>query len=216
MLVGTLAYASWLNEFGAVATLAKTQDPLQLACRQTIRLATKDSFLSALQATQLPFAKVPGASSKKPSTAVMLLGGGLRVELLASGPILGEIVAVPELDWHARAIPFYDYLLEGSRPAAVLAGGHCIPAALPDVAHIIWYRLYSSTRSGEDPATAEKDLTAAATLAAILIEQEGAVLRESYREAPRALRSAAISRLPRLERLLAENPRARDEFRKLR
>jgi hypothetical protein len=215
VVVGTLAYTSWLNEFGAVATLAKTQDPLQLARRQAMKLATKATFLSTLQATQLPFAKVPGASSKKPSTAVMLPGGALRVELLAPGPILGEVVAVPELEWHALAIPFYDYLLEGSRPAAILAGGHCIPAALPDVTRIIWYKLHSSTRSAGGPA-AEKDLSAAATLAAILIEQEGVVLRESYREAPRALRSAALSRLPRLEGLLAEHPQARDEFRKLR
>jgi hypothetical protein len=49
-----------------------------------------------------------------------------------------------------------------------------------------------------------------------LVERENAVLRESYREAPRALRNAAHSRLQQLERLLAEHPQARDEFRKLR
>jgi hypothetical protein len=52
--------------------------------------------------------------------------------------------------------------------------------------------------------------------AAILVEQDGLLLRESYRESPRALRNAAHSRLPRLEGLLAEHPQARDEFRKLR
>ena len=179
--------------------LAKTQDPLELARRRTLKLATKPSFLATLQATQLPFAEVPGASRKKPSTALMLSGGGLRVELFASGPILGEIVFVPELDWHALTIPFYDYLLEGSREAGILAGGHCVSAMLPDVTRMIWYKLYSSTRHGGDPALAEKDLAIAATLAAILIERDGVLLRESYREAPRALRNAAHSRLPRLE-----------------
>jgi hypothetical protein len=146
----------------------------------------------------------------------MLLGGGLRVELFAPGPILGEIVLVPELNWHALAIPFYDYLLEGSRDAGILAGGHCIPAKLPDVMRLIWFKLYASTRHGSDVALAEKDLEIAATLAAILVEREGALLRESYREAPRILRNAAHSRLQRLEGLLAEHPQARDEFRKLR
>jgi hypothetical protein len=56
----------------------------------------------------------------------------------------------------------------------------------------------------------------AATLAAVLVEQQSALLRESYREAPRELRNAAHSRLPRLEKLLVEHPQARDEFRKLR
>jgi hypothetical protein len=216
VVVGTLAYLSWLNEYGAIATVAKTHDPLELARRQILRLTAKSSFLATLQATQLPFAEVPGASIKKPSTALTLSGGGLRVELFAPGPISGEIVFVPELDWHALAIPFYDYLLEGSRDAGILAGGHCIPAMLPDVTRMIWYKLYASTRHGRDLALAEKDLAIAATLAAILIERDGVLLRESYREAPRALRNAAHSRLPRLEGFLAEHPQARDEFRKLR
>jgi hypothetical protein len=216
VVVGSLAYLSWLNEYGAIATAAKTPEPLQVARRQALKLAGKPSFLATLQATQLPFAPVPGTSRKKPATALMLSGGELRVELFAPGPIMGEVVFAPELDWHASAIPFYDYLLEGSRDAGILAGGHCVPAMLPDVTRMIWYQLYSSTRHGRDLALAEKDLAIAATLAAILIEGDGVLLRESYREAPRALRNAAHSRLPRLEGLLAEHPQARDEFRKLR
>lgn len=216
VVVGTLAYSSWLNEYGASVTVVKTQEPLELARRQTLKLAAKTSFLATLQATQLPFAAAPGASRKNPSTTLALPGGGLRVELLAPGPILGEIVFVPELEWHALAIPFFDYLLEGSRDAGILAGGHCVPAMLPDVTRLIWYKLYASTRHGRDFALAEKDLTTAATLAALLIEIDGVPLRESYRAAPRALRNAAHSQLPRLERLLAEHPQTRDEFRKLR
>jgi hypothetical protein len=220
-VVGTLAYMSWLNEYGAIAptVIAETagaQD-VQLARRQALKLATTVSFLSAMHATQLPFVLIPGLPSKNPPTSVKLPGAeGGRVEILAPGPILGEIVALPELDWHAQTVPFYDYLLEGSRTAAALAGGHCIPILLPDAARIIWHNLYSSTRLDADPAKAERDLVYAATLAAILIEQESLLLRESYREAPRELRNAAHSRLPRLEKLLAEHPPARDEFRKLR
>jgi len=215
-LVGTLAYLSWLNEYGALATSVGAQD-VELARRQTLKLATTVSFLSAMHATQLPFAPIPGMPSKNPPTSVKLPGTeGRRVDLLAPGPLLGEIVAVPELDWHAQTIPFYDYLLEGSRAAAALAGGHCIPIMLPQAARMIWHKLYSSTGRRNDPAQAEQDLVQAATLAAILIEQQGALLRESYREAPRELRNAAHSRLPRLEKLLAEHPQARDEFRKLR
>jgi hypothetical protein len=107
-------------------------------------------------------------------------------------------------------------LLEGSRDAGVLAGGHCIPVQLPEVARIIWYQLFTSTRRGKDAALADNDLLQAATLAALMVEHDGALLRDSYRAAPRELRNAAHSRLPRLERLLAEHPGPRDEFRKLR
>jgi hypothetical protein len=216
VLVGTLAYLSWLNEYGAMVTATGAQD-VELARRQTLKLPTPVSFLSAMHATQLPFALIPGMPGKNPPTSVKLPGAeGRRVDILAPGSLLGEIVSVPELEWHAQTIPFYDYLLEGSRAAAALAGGHCIPIMLPDAARLLWHKLYSSTRGKKDPAKAEKDLVQAATLAAILVEQEGALLRESYREAPRELRNAAHSRLPRLEKLLAEHPQARDEFRKLR
>ena len=216
VVVGSLAYMSWLNEFGAAAPAAGALH-VKLARRQMLKLATTISFLSAMHATQLPFVVIPGVPRKNPSTSMKLTGGdGRRVEVFAPGPILGEIVALPELDWHAQTVPFYDYLLEGSRVGAALAGGHCVPILLPDVARMIWYNLYSSTRRGEDPAKAERHLVQAATLAAILIVQQSVLLRESYREAPRELRNVAHSRLPRLEKLLAEHPRARDEFRKLR
>jgi hypothetical protein len=155
--------------------------------------------------------------SHKPSTSVKLPGAeGLRIDMLAPGPLLGEIIAVPELDWHAQTIPFFDYLLEGSRPAAMLAGGHCIPIMLPEATRMIWHKLYSSTHREQEPTKAEKDLVQAVTLAAILIEQDSVSLRETFRRAPRELRIAATSRLPRIETLLASHPQALDGFRQLK
>lgn len=212
VVVGTLAYMSWLNEFGAMATAARTQD-IDLARRQRLKLATTIPFLSSMQATQLPFARVPGTPCTEPSTSVKLPGAeGLRVDILAPGPVLGDIVAVPELEWHAQTIPHYEYLLEGSRAAAMLAGGHCVPIMLPEATRMIWHKLYSSTQRAKEPAKAEKDLVQALTLAAILIEQDSVPLRESFRGAPRELRTAALARLPRMEALLAAHPQALDAF----
>jgi hypothetical protein len=215
-LVGTLAYMAWLNEYGAIATATKIQG-IHLARVQPLKLAANVALLAVLQSTQLPFAPVAGASHRKPSTAATLPGvEGIRVDVLGSGAVLGEIVPVPEIEWRARAVPFFGYLLEGSRSIAMLAGGHCIPVRVPQVTRMIWHKLFSSTRRKKDPAKAEQDLLQAATLAAVLIEQEKLLLRESFREAPGELRNAALSQLLRLENLLAEHPRARDEFRKLR
>ena len=215
VVVGTLAYMSWLNEYGAMATAARTQD-IDLARRHRLKLATTVPFLSSMQATKLPFTRIPGMPSHKPSTSVKLPGAeGLRVDILAPGPVLGEIIAVPELSWHAQTIPFYDYLLEDSRAAAMLAGRHCIPIMLPEVTRIIWHKLYSSTHRETEPTKAEKDLVQAVTLAAILIEQDSASLRETFRHVPRELRKAAISRRPRIEMLLASHPQTLDGFREL-
>jgi hypothetical protein len=35
---------------------------------------------------------------------------------------LGQVVHLPELDWHAQIIPCFDYLLTSPRQAAMLAG----------------------------------------------------------------------------------------------
>lgn len=215
VVVGTLAYMSWLNEYGAMATAARTQD-IDLARRQTLKLGTTVSFLSSMQATQLPFVKIPGLPTRNPSTSVKLPGAeGLRVDMLAPGRVLGEIVDVPELKWHAQAIPYYDYLLDGNGSAAMLAGGHCIPIKLPQAARMIWHKIYSSAHRTNEPAKAEKDLVQAATLAAILVEQDSVSLSESFGSAPRELRKAVISRLPRIEMLLVDHPQVLDGFREL-
>jgi len=216
VVVGTLAYMTWLNEYGAMAAAARTQD-LDLARRKTLKLAATIPFLSTIQATQLPFVSVPGMPSRTPSTPVKLPGAeGMRVDLLAPGPVLGEIVAVPELAWHAQAIPYYDYLLDAPKSSVMLAGGHCIPILLPDVSRMLWHKLYSSTHRAREPTRAEKDLVHAATLAAILVEQENSSLRQSFKDAPPKLRAAARARLPRLQALLAPHPQAQEEFSRLR
>jgi hypothetical protein len=215
VISGALAYATWLNEFGAIAPIPETPEHLELARRQPLKLPIAATFDSIMQATQLSVTEIAPGSRKKSPTSV-IIGGSLTVDLVAPGAISGEVIAVPELGFHAQTIPFHGYLLEASRGAVILAGGHCVPVMLADPARMIWYSLYMSTRRRKDAAMAENDLMQAATLAAILIEQNGLVLRESYRDAPRELRNAAHSRLARLEGVLVEHPQARDEFRKLR
>ena len=212
LVVGTLAYMSWLNEYGAMATAARTQD-VDLARRQQLKLAATIPFLASMKATHLPFTRVPGMPSDEPSTSVKLPGAdGLRVDILAPGPVLGKIISVPELEWHAQSIPHYDYLLQGGRPATLLAGGHCVPVMLPEVTRMIWHKLYSSARRTQDPTKAEKDLVQAVTLAAIICEQDNVSLLDSFRHAPDALRKASLTRLPRVTKLLAEHPQTLDAF----
>jgi hypothetical protein len=210
-VVGTLCYMAWLNELGAKAVAMRTQD-LDLARRQRLKLAAPLPFLETVQATRLPFVAVPGLPSASPSTSVKLPGpDGLRVDVLAPGRTLGAAVRVPELDWHAQAIPHYDYLLDDPVPAALLAGSHCVPVLLPAAERVVWHKVYASaTRHGE-PEKAAKDLLQAATLAAILVEQQDALLAESFREAPVALRNAAQRRLPALRRLLAAHPQTLEQ-----
>jgi hypothetical protein len=209
-LVGTLAFMSLLNDLGAVVTAARTQD-IDLARRQALKLAAPVPFLEAVQATLLEFFPVPGLTPSALSTSVKRPGAeGLRVDVLAPGEELGSVKPVPELAWHAQTVPFFDYLLQAPRAGAVLAGGHCIPANLPDPARFVWHKLYSSTKRHSDTAKARKDLQQAAVLAAVLADLEGGALEEAATAAPGEVLEAANTRFPALQELLAAHPAAVD------
>lgn len=206
MVVGTLAFMALLNELGAHAVASRTQD-IDLARRQALKLAAPLSFLQTVQATRLQFSPIPALSLKTPSTSVKLPGAaGLRVDLLADGPDIGQIIKVPELDWHAQTIPHFSYLLREPRPAAVLAGGHCIPVELPSPERFVWHKIYSSTARVATKDKAPKDLLQAATLAAVLVEQDDARLGDALAAAPPEVRAAAQTRWPALRALLARHP----------
>ena len=211
-LVGTLCYMAWLNELGAKAIAVRTQD-IDLARRQSLKLAAPLPFLQTVQATLLPFAAIPGLPSHSPPTSVKLPGReGLRIDLLAPGRALGASVPIPELQWHAQGVPHFDYLLEKPSLAAVLAGGHCVPVRIPRPERWIWHKLYSSTARRGFPEKADKDLLQAATLAAILTEQDDDVISDALGDVPAALKTAARKRLPALRKALATHPQTLEQF----
>lgn len=186
-LVGTLAYMAWLNELGAVAVSARTQD-IDLARGAPLELGAPVTFMSTMEATELPFVAVPGMKPGTPATSVKLPGvQGLRVDVLAPGEPIGAVVTTPELGWSAQAIPFYDYLLQSPEPAAALAGGHCVPVRLPQPARLVWHKLYSSKHRSGFREKAAKDRQQALTLAAILADQEPEVLADAFAAIPAAM-----------------------------
>jgi hypothetical protein len=211
VMVGTLAFMAWLNELGVKAVASRTQD-IDLARRQKLKLAAPLSILEAVEATTLGFFAIPGMSWAAPSTSGKRPGkDGLRVDVLTSGTEPGKVVPVPELGWHARAIPHFDYLLASPRNVAMLAGGHCVPVAAPAPERLAWHKLYSSTRRVHDAAKAEKDLRQAATLLAVLVERDNLGLAATAAAAPQEVLDAARQRLPSLRSLLAPHPQALDE-----
>lgn len=208
VLVGTLAYMAWLNEFGAIAVSARTQD-IDLARRQKLKLAAPVEFLNTMRATGLPFTAVPGLPSSQASTSVKLPGvQGLRVDILASGAPLGSTIQIPELSWAAQAIPHYDYLLANPEPAALLAGGHCIPLRVPQAARMAWHKLYASAQRLGFPEKSIKDRLQAATLAAVLAEHEAESLTAAFDAAPDEIKKAAASQFAAVKKLLTGHTEA--------
>lgn len=104
------------------------------------------------------------------------------------------------------------FLLENPRAGAVLAGGHCVPANLPQPARFVWHKLFSSTKRSSDTAKARKDLQQAAVLAAVLAESEEGVLAEAAAAAPPELLQAAKARLAPARALLEAHPAAIEDL----
>ena len=62
-----------------------------------------------------------------------------------------------------------------------------------------------------EPEKANKDLVQAATLLALLAEQDDVVLAESFKAAPAEVRTAAKARLPVLRGLLQAHPQTLEQ-----
>lgn len=200
VLVGTLAYMARLNDLGAAMTSSRTMD-IDVAMESRVKLAIRLEWLATLQGTRLPFVEVPGLSPRTPATSAKLRGaGGLRVDVLTSGHKLGAAVAIPELAWHAQAVPYYDYVLKDPEPSAVLAGGHCIPVRIPQAGRFILHKLYSSHSRVGQPEKAQKDHQQIVTLIAALQDEAPGELRSAYRAAPQELRKKIAKGISSLAR----------------
>ena len=146
--------------------------------------------------TKLGFHPAPSLSRGAGSSSVKLPGAeGLRVDILTAGAQTGLLVDLPALHWHAQTIEHYDYLLQDTREAAILAGGHCIPVRLPAPERFVWHKLYSGIVRKNFPEKALKDLRQAATLAAVLTEQDEDVLPDSATELPAGIKKELAARL---------------------
>lgn len=213
VLVGTLAFMSWLNELGGMAVAARTQD-VDIARNKRLKFAAPLPFLETIKATGLPFVPVPGMPSHTPSTSVKLPGvQGLRVDVLTPGDVLGAIVTVPELEWCAQAVPFYDYLLKDPDPAAILAGGHCIPVKLPQAARFVWHKLYASTQRQGFKEKAEKDRQQALVLGGLIADHEAHLLTDAWQAVPAAMAEAIRPLSDKLVAAAEGHPELQDVFR---
>ncbi|WP_325481789.1 GSU2403 family nucleotidyltransferase fold protein [Piscinibacter sp.] len=205
-VVGTLGYMAWLNELGARAVTARTQD-IDLAASQSLKLAAPASFLDVIAGTKLGFHPVPGLTPGAGSSSVKLAGAeGLRVDILTPGTQTGLLVDLPALHWHGQTIAHYDYLLQDTRAAAILAGGHCIPVRLPAPERFVWHKLYSGIVRKNFPEKALKDLRQATALAAVLTEQDEYVLPDSATELPPGIKKALTARMAVLLKSLDGSP----------
>lgn len=192
VVVGSHAYAALLNELGVNAAGYKTQDiDVARANAISIALPTGISFQALLNETGLSFVPVPGMPSHKPSASFKLPGSeGLAVDLLVPGKKIGEVVPVEELNAHAQAIPFLEFLVEAPVQAVALSPNQVIPICVPAPERFAIHKLFSSQSRRTDRDKIRKDLDQAAILAAAIEDETPGRLSEAFRRIPAEARGA--------------------------
>ncbi len=193
VLVGTHAYGVILNELGVSALpMAMTED-VDVARAARIELAAPPDagLLGLLQQTGLPFHEVPTLKRGGPSTSFKVRGRKLKVDLLM--PARGkpyQAVAVPELNAHAMALPYLEYLLKDSVPSVLIGRDRMVPVTVP---HAGWFCLHKlalyALRAGADNPKREKDVLQAAVLAQALAQKNDFLLTEAIDGADRKLQT---------------------------
>ena len=103
-------------------------------------------------------------------------------------------------------MPYFDYLLDEPEPAAVLAGGHCVPVRLPQAASLVWHKLHASTQRHGFPEKAAKDRRQALALAAVLAEEDPGALRSAFDAADPGMMRRVRRLLARLKEQAQAHP----------
>lgn len=192
VLVGSHAFGALLNELGVSVPFPMTEDvDIARAGRIQIGALPRRGFLGLLRETGLSFQEVPELRRGAPPTSFKVRGKALKVDLLV--PAKGEpyrSVKVPELNAHATGLPFLEFLLEEPVQSLLLGRDRIVPILVPAAGRYCIHKLaVYALRSGSDNPKRDKDAFQAATLAAVLAEEQDFLLHAAIDAMNKALRA---------------------------
>jgi hypothetical protein len=130
---------------------------------------------------------VPQLDRRAPSTSFKPPGRDrLRVDLLM--PTEGttvRILAAPELQAHATALPWLRYLTEESLPSVVIGRSSIVAVNVPRPERLAWHKMLVSQLRHETSEKAPKDLEQAAIVVAVLTEAAPESLGDALSAVPK-------------------------------
>jgi hypothetical protein len=194
VLVGSHAYGALLNELGARAAGFLTED-IDVARGKVLQVAGHESFQTILAESTVRLLPVPGLRRGDPTTSYKAPGKDrLRVDLLA--PSRGReitIVAMPELQAHAVALPYLAYLLDEPIEGVVLGRESVVPLRIPRPERFVWHKMLVSQERTATSEKRNKDILQASVLLAVLVEDAPGAIETARAALPRGARSKAMS-----------------------
>jgi len=209
LLIGSHAYGALLNALGVKAVAYRTED-VDIARREALALPGVPPFIDMLRATGIEFFAVPQIERKAPATSFAEPGGSrLVVDLLV--PSRGEdhpTVPVPELQAHAKGLPYLAYLLGKSQDVPVLSPHGAVVVRVPVPERYAVHKLIVSQLRSTASVKPEKDLKQAATLITALVERFPGAVEDALAAVPKSAAKHVGRALIALKRHLPETAEA--------
>jgi hypothetical protein len=206
LVIGSHAYGALLNALGVKAVSYTTED-VDIARREALALPGVPPFIEMLRATGIEFFEVPRMDCREPPTSFAEPGGSrLRVDLLV--PSRNETyptIAVPELQAHAKGLPYLAYLLGASQEVPILSPHGAVMVRVPVPERYAVHKLIVSQLRAKTSGKPEKDLRQAAALIEALVERFPGAVAEAMAAVPKSAARQIKHALAALRRHLPES-----------
>lgn len=187
LLIGSHAYGALINALGVKAVAYSTED-VDIARREALALSDVPPFIDMLRATGIEFFEVPRLDRRAPSTSFAERGGSrLSVDLLV--PSRGDdypTIPVPELQAHAKGLPYLAYLLGTSQEVPILSPHGVVLVRVPVPERYAVHKLIVAQLRSKTSAKPEKDLRQAATLIEALVERFPGAVEDALAAVPKS------------------------------
>ena len=187
VLIGSHAFGALLNALG-VKTVPYTTEDVDIARPEALALPELPPFLDMLRETGIEFCEVPALNRRQHPTSFKEGGSSrLRVDLLVPSPGEGyPIISVPELEAHAKGLPYLSYLLGDSQEVPVLSPLGVVLVRVPVPERYAIHKLVVSQLRSKSSAKPAKDLRQAATLIEALVERFPGAVEDALSAIPKS------------------------------
>ena len=215
VLVGTHAFEVIVNRMGIRASAFPTED-VDLARPGKLAFDTplEEGLLGLLRTSGIDFVAVPPLGRKQPSTSYKERGRSrFTFDLLvpASGDEVGTR-AVPEMDAHATALPYLQYLVRETQTGTALSNHGVAAVRIPLPERFALHKLIVAELRTGRPEKSAKDLRQAGALIAALGEIQPGALEAAFAATPKSARAAIRKSLEKISADLAAHPESWEEI----
>jgi hypothetical protein len=215
VLVGTHGFEVIVNRLGIRAEAFATQDiDIARAAKLALKNVPEGGFLEMLRESGIDFVEALRFNHAEPATRFMERSRSkFTVDLLvpASGDE-AEILAVPELNAHATALPYLRYLLVETQTGAAMSNHGIVAVRVPVAERFAIHKLVVSQLRVGRPEKSLKDRRQAAILIAALGELHSGAIEAAFKATPVSVRKHVRKSLDQIGDLLAPHPQALDEI----